>query len=862
MACKQGQLRLLTYTNDSKNLFFTTSLQNSVQSYSVKLSKLLEESHTHPSPPTCLGLSSTSHLLLSTSATPPTIRLQNLTLRTPPLDLRPRASAAAVVALSFHPERPNVFLLAFANGVLAAYDATRLLRDGAHGENVSRLDKRVDGEIGHFRGLHALGTQNSVTDPGEEGSHEIVVGDQVTGITAVTFIPGFRARAISVGSDGKCCLVDFEGSQKKRGATVVKTWHLRAPATSLSVIPMDKSLGSSQLDGTRSTVTSARERAQARAGLSTKSSTETEVRDWYLAVGRIDGKVLIFNSTGTLLGEKIIDSEGGRVIDVEWVDGVPNDTKPPKRKAPMPTKQASNVGSVETAQTDGCAQSKDLSPNKPPRRLFGRSKPRKSLSSLMAAGREIEEQVIILDEVLDNGSESLTATLTKSNPTERTSGTIVEEPTKKTPERPSQRPISVVSEQAEWEEVDEPQITNYMSLFSPVKGDNSPAKLLQPERSMAAPASETRRQQQLDHSDDCKANTAPETSRRQSPTLKSDILPCCGSMLAVSAPVSRDEKLTAPKGSGMPKTKKNGRRVSTARRTAVASSTSSAHAAVQPKTDQKTPAQILAEIMTASDRKDGLALFAPYMKKNVMKESPATAVDLTTGIGSVEKGASKSSKTYAKPLPSLPQQDSQPVDVWLEEIETVDSSRRAHSKSTSSSTKKNKKAVSFTEVAEVPISAALSSRSPRTAIEKIETPSSEHIVEMQDAGQSSPYKQDYAPTALQEVHHNIYRPSSPSKPSKTSPTKASHTHHSSPSAHLCVSQDTLRKELSRMQTKLAERNKEDMRNMQVEMLKQFQTQKRWIEGKLDESNSAMERLMEENRRLTEQLRLVGASYDR
>ncbi|KAF2141077.1 uncharacterized protein K452DRAFT_272899, partial [Aplosporella prunicola CBS 121167] len=172
-----GQIRLLEYSDDSKSLFFTTTLQNAVQSYSLRRSCLLEPAHTHPSPPTVLATSNTSHLLLSASENPPTIYLQNLTLRTPPVLIQPRASSSAAVTASFHPERPNVFLIAFKDGTLAAYDATRILGKSARGGQ--------GGEIGHFNDLHtSIGT--------------VSIGSVAVGITGAAFLPGHRSRAVSV----------------------------------------------------------------------------------------------------------------------------------------------------------------------------------------------------------------------------------------------------------------------------------------------------------------------------------------------------------------------------------------------------------------------------------------------------------------------------------------------------------------------------------------------------------------------------------------------------------------------------------------------------------------------------------------
>lgn len=281
-------MRLLEYSNDSKSLFFTTTLQNAVQSYSLRQAALLEPSHTHPSPPTVLATSSTSHLLLSASEKPPTIFLQNLTLRTPALQLQPRASSSAVEAAAFHPERPNVFLLAFKDGTLAAYDATRILGKAGRGGS--------GGEVGRFKGLHAVTNRVTANLRAETGDDQNVIGDQSVSITSAAFLPGHRSRAVSVGADGRCRLVDFEC-----GGNILRTWHAKGPATSLSVLSVRQKQG--QL------ARAAANRAE------TGAITNT------LAVGREDGKVLVFDSVGILLVEQTVDPAASRIIDVQWMKG-------------------------------------------------------------------------------------------------------------------------------------------------------------------------------------------------------------------------------------------------------------------------------------------------------------------------------------------------------------------------------------------------------------------------------------------------------------------------------------------------------------------------------------------------------------
>lgn len=379
-------MRLLKYTKDARNLFFTTSLQISVQIYSSRQFRLLDPLQTHPSPPTILALSPTSHLLLSASVEPPTIHLTNLTLRTPPIRLRPSCSSSAVVAASFHPERANVFLLAFADGVLATYHAVHLLRKGGKGERREGPGRTGNGsELGHIKGLHAASIISAPSDPDallepatlgayDEGTETVTVESRSSGITAVSFLPGFTARAVSAGADGKCHLVDFEAHHRKE-SRIVASWHVRGPATSLSVVP---------LEGRRPTTPQGRKpsrREEAGAHFSTES---------LIVVGRIDGKVCLFSDSGVLRGEVIVDPAGGPILDVEWMEGSGDRVSKPSggsRAELQPSNsmpRASSYGSRRTSSVKGKRNSIAIST-------------RKSFGSLLAGGRQIKEEVLSLD---------------------------------------------------------------------------------------------------------------------------------------------------------------------------------------------------------------------------------------------------------------------------------------------------------------------------------------------------------------------------------------------------------------------------------------------------------------------------------
>lgn len=338
----------MKYAKESKNLFFTTTLQNSVQSYSLKHSKLLDPAHTHPSPPSVFALSCTSQFLLSTSPTPPTIHLTSLALNTPPVLLRPQFSSSAVVAAEFHPERENYFCLAFADGTAAVYDANHFYYgNGERRGNPAMLG--TGGEKAFIRGLH-LGstTKNAATEGGatlegyDPATNAGAIGPRESGISAVAFVPGRKATVVTVGADGKCCVVDFTQPTKHR-AVLLKSWHIRRPATSLSIICSTKKVSIGQFDGADDPEPEQRQ--------------DSPNESYYIAVGRSDGRVLLFDLDGKALGEQALDENGARVIDVEWTQIGSGSVLPYQnigsgiRRSPVVKRKRRSLGSSAFAET-------------------------------------------------------------------------------------------------------------------------------------------------------------------------------------------------------------------------------------------------------------------------------------------------------------------------------------------------------------------------------------------------------------------------------------------------------------------------------------------------------------------------------
>lgn len=65
---------------------------------------------------------------------------------------------------------------------------------------------------------HPNQTQALIQQPLKVGSIRKLHKAAMGGITAAEFIPGYKSRAISIGHDGRCRLVDFED-----GGTVLRT---------------------------------------------------------------------------------------------------------------------------------------------------------------------------------------------------------------------------------------------------------------------------------------------------------------------------------------------------------------------------------------------------------------------------------------------------------------------------------------------------------------------------------------------------------------------------------------------------------------------------------------------------------------
>lgn len=196
----EGEPRLLVFSPDSCTLYFTTALSTSIQAFYIPTEELLPPPQIHPSPPTLLAISSDGNILLSAISAPPRIYLQDLRFEgSASMSFQASdAESPAVFAIFKRDEDTNTaytsFLLGFQDGTLSLYRVTLSTRRQSY-QNAYPNRTRACGfqptRIGCIKKLHkpAMG-----------------------GVTAAEFIPGYKARVVSIGHDGRCRLADFEGS--------------------------------------------------------------------------------------------------------------------------------------------------------------------------------------------------------------------------------------------------------------------------------------------------------------------------------------------------------------------------------------------------------------------------------------------------------------------------------------------------------------------------------------------------------------------------------------------------------------------------------------------------------------------------
>ena len=302
-----------------------------MQSYALDDPSVLDALNFHPSAPTCLGLSSTGQLLVSASALPPVLLLQRLNPYAPAFQLQSRLSSTAVTAAAFHPIEPNIFALSFADGAIAIYDTKRLFHpDDSGQERMGRARAGRSGEVGFFGNTRSGGpvpSGRSSDSPAtvttlqdcDRGSTSAITRRGQPHITAIAFLPSSPSRVVVGGPDGRCSVIDFELTSGGEGR-VVNTWHAHAPVNSLSVLlPVT---GDDQGIADRGE----RFRGQKRTAEGVRVAAEPDdASEAIIAVGRADGKVVVYSVCGLLLAKRKFEDGGRGVIGVEW-------SKPPSKR--------------------------------------------------------------------------------------------------------------------------------------------------------------------------------------------------------------------------------------------------------------------------------------------------------------------------------------------------------------------------------------------------------------------------------------------------------------------------------------------------------------------------------------------------
>jgi hypothetical protein len=195
---------VLLFSPDARTLFFNTTIDFSIQAYSLPIGDLLPPAHTHPSTPNVVAVSSNGDLLLSASPSPPTILIQDRRVGgMAAVHFKSMESTTSVTCAAFDTagctsrSLQTNLLLGFRDGTLAMYRVflpvlTHAQAASASYSQISQL------QIAKVAAISKL--------------HRALMG----GVIATAFVPGYASRAVSVGCDGRCRLVDFEGGQRLR----------------------------------------------------------------------------------------------------------------------------------------------------------------------------------------------------------------------------------------------------------------------------------------------------------------------------------------------------------------------------------------------------------------------------------------------------------------------------------------------------------------------------------------------------------------------------------------------------------------------------------------------------------------------
>ncbi|KAF3035044.1 hypothetical protein E8E11_001029 [Didymella keratinophila] len=191
--------RLIHFSPDSHTLFFSTALNNSVHTFSLPTGDLLSLSHSHLSPPSVLAVSSNGNFLLSASASPPTVLIQDIRRAgAAAVDIQRPDTSSAVTCAAFETFSEAVdpsfsrFVLGFKDGTLALYKMT--LPSLNRSQAFLRDDQSLDSRLRPF----SLGAMSKL--------HKAAMG----GVIAAAFIPGYTSRVGDAVDDREKTYEGFE----------------------------------------------------------------------------------------------------------------------------------------------------------------------------------------------------------------------------------------------------------------------------------------------------------------------------------------------------------------------------------------------------------------------------------------------------------------------------------------------------------------------------------------------------------------------------------------------------------------------------------------------------------------------------
>jgi hypothetical protein len=161
---------------------------------------MLPPQQPHPSPPSVITVSADGDVLISASPTPPTIFIQDRRWDgSAPVSFHATDALTPVSCAAFqiHSD-PQVsytrFVLGFQDGTMVMYRLFLPTKQSGY----PRPDPM----------------QSFQLQPVRVGAIKKLHKASMGGVTAAQFIPGYKSRIISIGNDGRCRLVDFEGGGK------------------------------------------------------------------------------------------------------------------------------------------------------------------------------------------------------------------------------------------------------------------------------------------------------------------------------------------------------------------------------------------------------------------------------------------------------------------------------------------------------------------------------------------------------------------------------------------------------------------------------------------------------------------------